>query len=446
MKKTAVMHRTMTQALPEAVAGEGVYVLDRQGRKYLDACGGAAVACLGYSNERVQRAIREQTRQLSYVHSSFFTTEAMEELADDLIAHAPGLDHFSNIYFVSGGSEAVEAALKLARQYVVEIGQPERQIIISRRQSYHGNTLGALSVSGNVARRAIYEPILQPGHHIAPCNPYRNRQADESLAVYGQRVANELETAIQTLGSQRVLAFIAETVGGATPGATPPVPGYFRRVREICDQYGVLLILDEVMCGMGRTGTLHACEQESVLGDLQTVAKGIAGGYQPLGAVFVNRRIAEAIQNGQGSFQHGHTYIGHAIACAAGLATQQEIRERGLLDNVKSQGLALQDRLRDRLGDHPCVGDIRGRGLFIGLELVDNKETQTPFAPELQLHKRIKTGAMARGLMCYPAGGTMDGIRGDHVLLAPPFIVETTHLEQIVDILAAVIDEETRAR
>jgi adenosylmethionine-8-amino-7-oxononanoate aminotransferase len=440
------MHRSMLAHYPQAVSGEGVYVYDSEGKAYLDACGGAAVCCLGYSNARIRSALTEQITKLSYIHSGFFSTEPMEQLAADLIQYAPGSEHFKNIYFVSGGSEAVESALKIARQYYLEIGQEKRRLIISRRQSYHGNTLGALAVGGNMWRREPFAPLLMEAHHISPCFAYRDKGIDESAEAYGLRVANELETRIQELGEDNVMAFIAETVVGATAGAVPAVPGYFKRVREICDAHGVLLILDEIMCGMGRTGTLHACEQEDIVADLQTVAKGLAAGYQPLGAVFISDKIASAIESGRGYFQHGHTYNGHVLACSAGLATQQEIREKNLLDNVKKQGQTLLAMLHETFNNHPFVGDIRGRGLFVAIELVADKETKEPFDAKLALNQKIKAAAMQKGLMCYPMGGTVDGKKGDHILLAPPFIIESSHLEQIVDTLFLVIAAETANR
>jgi len=427
---------------PVATRGDGVHIVDEDGNRYLDACGGAAVSCLGHSNTAVREAVAEQLERLAYAHTGFFTTETLENLATDLVEHGP--DGFSHLYFVSGGSEAVESALKLARQYFIEIGQSSRQVVISRRQSFHGNTLGALSAGGNFWRREPFDPLLITGHHISPCYEYRHRWDGESSEEYGLRAANELESAIRLIGPNKVMAFIAEPVVGATAGALEAVPGYFNRIREICDQYGVLLILDEVMCGMGRTGTLHACEQEGIQGDLQTVAKGLSAGYVPMGAVFVSRQIAEVIENGSGAFQHGHTFIGHALAAAAALATQREIRTRNLLENVRKQGAYLKELLHERLDDSPHVGDIRGRGLFVGIELVADRESKTPFAPELSLHKSIKQASMEEGLMCYPLGGTVDGKIGDHILLAPPFILEAGHVEQIVDILGRVIETETR--
>jgi adenosylmethionine-8-amino-7-oxononanoate aminotransferase len=334
----------------------------------------------------------------------------------------------------------VEAALKLARQYFVESGQPQRRHFIARRQSYHGNTLGALAVGGNAWRRKQFAPLLIDVTHVAPCYEYRDRLADESAEAYGQRLVAELAEAIDRLGGENVIAFVAETVGGATQGATTPVPGYLRGVRELCSRHGMLLILDEVMCGMGRCGTLHACEAEGVVPDLLVVAKGLGGGYQPIGAVLAQARVVEAIAHGSGAFQHGHTYIGHALACAAALAVQRVIRRDGLLQRVQHQGAALRERLVAAFGAHPQVGDIRGRGLFQAIELVADRAAKTPFDPGLKLHARIKAQAMAQGLMVYPMGGTLDGQRGDHVLLAPPFIVDDVQLDLIVQRLARAVD------
>jgi len=433
-----VLHRSLTHSYPTAVAGDGPYLIDRDGRRYLDASGGAAVSCLGHSDQEVIEAVRRQIGTLAYAHTSFFTTEVMEELADFLIARAPA--GLASVYFVSGGSEAVETALKLARQYFVEIGQPARKQVIARRQSYHGNTLGALAAGGNEWRRQQFQPLLIDVSHVSPCYAYREQRADESSEHFTTRLAQELEAEILRLGADQVMAFIAEPVVGATLGAVAAVPGYFRKIREVCDKYGVLLILDEVMCGMGRTGTLFAAEQEGITADLITIAKGLGAGYQPIGATLLSGRIRDAIAQGSGFFQHGHTYIGHATACAAALAVQQAVEQRGLLSRVDYLGDSLQAKLVARLGQHANVGDIRGRGLFRGIELVAERESKTPFAPELKLHARFKKRAMELGLMCYPMGGTLDGRRGDHILLAPPFILEDHHVDEIVDKLADTLD------
>jgi len=433
-----VLHRQLATTPPRAVSASGMYIVDEQGRRFLDAFGGAAVSCLGHGHPDVLAAMHAQIDRLVYAHTSFFTSEVSESLADHLVEHAPaGLDH---VYFVSGGSEAVEAALKLARQYFVEIGQPQRTHFVARRQSYHGNTLGALAVGGNEWRRRQFAPLLIDVKHVAPCYEYRDRLPNETEADYTARLLAEIDAAFQQIGPDRVIAFCAETVVGATAGALPPTRGYLQGVRALCDRYGILYIADEVMCGMGRTGSLHAVEQEGVVPDLMTLAKGLGGGYQPIGAVLASARLVDPIRAGSGLFQHGHTYIGHPTAAAAALAVQQVIQRDGLLDAVRERGAQLMRALGERLGAHPHVGDIRGRGLFVGVELVASRATKQPFDPKLRLNARIKAQAMSAGLLVYPMGGTIDGQRGDHVLLAPPFIVSASQVDQIVDLLAFAID------
>jgi adenosylmethionine-8-amino-7-oxononanoate aminotransferase len=433
-----ILHRVANATMPVAVAGRGVELFDRDGKSYIDASGGAAVSCLGHGHPDIVAALHEQLDKLAYAHTSFFTTDVTEKLADRLIADAPaGLDH---VYLVSGGSEAVEAALKMARQYFVEMGQTQRRHVIARRQSYHGNTLGALATGGNEWRRAQFKPLLIETHHIDACFAYRLRRDGESDEIYAARAAQALEDKIVELGADQVIAFVAETIVGATAGAVPPVGDYFKRIRAICDRYGVLLILDEVMCGMGRSGTLHACEQEGISPDLMTIAKGLGGGYQSIGAVLLSAKIFEAFAKGSGFFQHGHTYMGHPMAAAAGLAVQQVIARDGLLENVRIMGENLQRRLEERFANHPYVGDIRGRGLFRAIEVVRDRSSKAPFDPSTKLHASIKREAMARGLMVYPMGGTMDGVSGDHVLLAPPFIVNQGHIDAIVERLGDSLD------
>jgi adenosylmethionine-8-amino-7-oxononanoate aminotransferase len=433
-----VFGRDTRTTFPVAVRGEGLFLYDAGGKRYLDASGGAAVSCLGHGHPAVREAIKRQVDRLGYAHTGYFTNEPQEQLADELIAHAPrGL---TRAFFVTGGSEATEAALKLARQYHVECGRPERQHFISRKFSYHGNTLGALSVSGHHARRETYLPLLGNVSHISACFAYRGRQEGETDETYGARVASELEAAILRADPATVAAFIAEPVVGATIGAVAAVPGYFRRIREICDRYDVLLILDEVMCGMGRTGTLHACEQEGIAPDLLLLAKGLGAGYQPIGAMMVSEKIYQAIASGTGSFNHGHTYMGHAVGCAAALAVQEVIKNEDLLNNVQRQGRALENLLVERFGSHPRVGDIRGRGLLRAIEIVEDRRSKKPFASTLKLHARIKQRAMAEGLICYPGGGTADGESGDHVLIAPPFNVTPPQIEEIVAKLASALD------
>ena len=423
--------------LPTVSRSEGVYLYDQNGKAYFDGSGGAAVSCLGHADPDVTAAIKAQLDSVAFAHTSFFTSEPAEQLADKLIAHAPS--RMERVYLVSGGSEAMEAALKLARQYYVEIGQPQRRHVIARKQSYHGNTLGALATGGNEWRRAPFAPLMVETSHISPCFEYRGKEAGESSFDYGQRVANELETEIKRLGEDTVFAFVAEPVVGATAGAVPAVEGYFKRIREICDRYGVLLILDEVMCGMGRTGTLFACEQDDVLSDIIAVAKGLGAGYQPVGAMMCSAKIYDAIAQGSGFFQHGHTYIGHPTASAAALAVLTKLTDGGLTERCARMGARLQAALHEAFDAHPHVGDIRGRGLFRGLELVQDRASKTPFSPDRAINKELKKQAFEAGLICYPMGGTIDGKQGDHILLAPPFILDDSHIDEIVSKLQTAI-------
>jgi len=424
-----IIHRNLHRPPPLAVRAAGLTVTDSAGREYLDASGGAAVSSLGHAHPDVLAAMHAQIERNAYAHTAFFTCEAAEQLAARLAADAPGdLDH---VYLVSGGSEAMETALKLARQYWLEAGQPQRRTFIARRQSYHGNTLGALAVGGNEWRRAPFAPLLIDVPRVSPCFEYRERADGQSPEDYTAALLRELEAAILAAGPENVIGFVAETVVGATAGAVPPTPGYFRGVRKLCDRYGLLLILDEVMCGMGRSGTLYAFEQEGVLPDLVVLGKGLGAGYQPIGAVLARAHIVQRLRDGSGAFQHGHTYMGHPVAAAAALAVQNVIRRDNLLGAVTVRGAALRRMLREAFGEHPHVGDIRGRGLLIGLELVKDRDSKTPFDPALRLHAAIKEAAMARGLMVYPMGGTIDGRRGDHVLLAPPFIASEAELAEI---------------
>lgn len=432
-----VFPRNSNSLPPKGVNGASVYLTDERGKQYLDGSGGAAVSCLGHGDRDVIEAVKSQLDSMAYAHNSFLTSEPAERLAELLVDHAPeGLDR---VYFVSSGSEAIEASLKLARQYFLEIDQPKRHKIIARRQSYHGNTLGALAVGGNEWRRAQFAPLLVDVSHIAPCYAYRELADGESEEEFGLRVANELETEILRLGPDEVMCFVAEPVVGATLGAVPAVEGYFRRIREICDTYGVLLILDEVMCGMGRTGSLFACQQEAISPDICTIAKGLGAGYQPIGAMMCSNAIYSAIENGSGFFQHGHTYLSHPSACAAGVAVLSKLTG-GLVETVPQKGEYLRNSLAERFGQHRHVGDIRGRGLFRGIEFVQDRETKACLDPALKFNAVLKKAAFDEGLICYPMGGTIDGRHGDHVLLAPPFISQQNHLDELVDKLAAAFD------
>ena len=428
-----------TKTLPPVAArGEGCYLYDESGKQYLDASGGAAVSCLGHGDQTVINAVKAQLDKLAYAHTGFFTSEPAETLADLLIEHAPG--DLDRVYLVSGGSEAMEAALKLARQYFVEKGETGRGRLIARKQSYHGNTMGALSAGGNEWRRAQFGPLLIDMSHIDPCYAYRLKRDDESLEDYGLRAANLLEEELLRVGPENVMAFAAEPVVGATAGALTPAPGYFKRIREICDQYGILLILDEVMCGMGRTGSLFACEQDGVAPDILCIAKGLGAGYQPIGAMLCTRQIYETIEHGSGFFQHGHTYLGHPTAAAAGVAVVSSMLKRDLVGRAKSQGESLMRALNETFGQHANIGDIRGRGLFQGIELVADRDSKTPFDPSRKIAARIKAAAFEEGLICYPMSGTIDGKNGDHVLLAPPFIIEDGQIGELVDKLGRAIE------
>ncbi|MBE9605380.1 aspartate aminotransferase family protein [Acetobacteraceae bacterium H6797] len=435
-----IIHRMLRKDPPLAVGGQGIWLRDARGREIIDGSGGAAVACLGHGHPVVIEAIKAQVDKLCYAHTSLFSCEPAEELAEELVGHKPG--GLSHAYFVSSGSEAMEAALKLARQYFLEIGQPERTKVIARRQSYHGNTLGALALGGNAARREPYAPLLADAFsHVSPCYPYRDQRDGESDADYVERLAEELEDEFMRLGRDKVMAFCAETVVGATLGCATALPGYFKAMREVCDRYGALLILDEVMSGMGRTGTLHAWEQEGVSPDIQAIAKGLGGGYQPIGGILAGEKVVKALRDGSGTFKHGHTYQAHPVACAAALAVQQVIERDGLLANVRARGEQMEALLHERFGNHRHVGDIRGRGLFWAIELVQDRAGKTVFDPALAVNERVKYAALERGLACYPMGGTIDGKRGDHVILSPPYISSEDEAVMMVDRLAGAVED-----
>ncbi|HWJ93821.1 MAG TPA: aspartate aminotransferase family protein, partial [Telluria sp.] len=425
-----IIHRSLRETPPVAASANGIFIRDTEGNTYIDASGGAAVSSLGHGHPDIIAAMHRQIDQCAYAHTSFFTTEVAEQLADKLVSKAP--KGIGAVYLVCGGSEAMETALKLARQYFVERGEEQRSVFIARRQSYHGNTLGALAVGGNEWRRKPFAPLLMDVPRVSPCYEYRGRADDQTVDEYTAALLDELETAIVHTGPEKVIAFCAEPVVGATGGAIPPTPGYFRGVRRICDKYGILFIADEVMCGMGRTGTMFAIEQDEVAPDIIAVAKGLGAGYQPIGAVLAQEKIVECLRQGSGAFLHGHTYIGHPVAAAAALAVQQVIERDNLLAQVARRGASLRRMLGEQFGSHHHVGDIRGRGLFMAIELVRDRATKAPFPPSRKLHAAIKREAMARGLMVYPMGGTIDGQNGDHVLIAPPFIATTGDLAEIV--------------
>jgi adenosylmethionine-8-amino-7-oxononanoate aminotransferase len=439
-----VVHRSLNSDPPIAVHGKGLNIYLQDGTTILDGSGGAAVSCLGHSHPFVVEALQKQASTHAYAATTFFSSEPAEALADILLDGEPG--GLTHAYFVSSGSEGNEAALKLARQYFVEIGQPQRTRFIARRQGYHGNTLGALSAGGNMMRRAVYEPLLSPAFSlVSPCFAYRFRESHETDEQYVQRLADELEAEFQRLGPQNIIAFCAETVVGATSGCVTALPGYFPAMRRVCDRHGALLILDEVMCGMGRTGTMHAWQQEDVTPDIQVVAKGLGGGYQPIGAILISKRVIDALRHGSGSFMHGHTYQAHPVACAAALAVQQVIRDEDLLSNVVAMGEHLEAALQDRFGNHRHVGDMRGRGLFRALEFVAERDSKTSFSPAFKLNERIKEAALSRGLAVYPMGGTIDGRHGDHVIISPAYIATPSDIDTIVERLGDAVDDALKA-
>ena len=440
---TRILHRSGAVP-PIAIRGEGIYLHTADGQAIIDASGGAAVACLGHGNRRIAEAIGKQAASMAYAHTGTFSNQPAEDLADIVLAQEPG--GLTRAWFCSSGSEGNEAAIKLARQYFLEIGQPQRIRTIARRQSYHGTTLGALAAGGNAMRREKFEPILSQTHSlVSPCFPYRFKHDSESDAQYLDRLTEELEAEFQRLGPDTVMAFLAEPVVGATTGCVTALPGYFQRVRQICDRHGALLILDEVMCGMGRTGTMHAWEQENVTPDIQVIAKGLGGGYQPIGGILIHDRIVRALDAGSGGFLHGQTYQAHPVACAAALEVQRIIREDNLLANVQAMGQRLEAALTDRFGNHRHVGDIRGRGLFWAIEFVNDRSTKQVFDPALKLNERVKREALKRGLSGYPMGGTIDGKQGDHFILAPPYIVTAADIDTIVNRLGDAVDAATAA-
>ncbi|KAJ4013785.1 hypothetical protein NW766_006024 [Fusarium irregulare] len=366
--RVSTLHAKINSPPPRIVKSQGLWLETHEGHKILDASSGAAVVSIGHNDSRVKKAIAAQLDQVAYCYNPFFTTEAAEKISRFLTDSTDG--HMSKVFVVSSGTEAVEAALKIARQYFTELPTPEpnRTKFISRKQSYHGNTLGSLAVGGHKARRGVYEPVLATNvSHISPCYPYREMKEGETETQYVGRLAKELDDEFQRLGPDTVCAFIAETVSGTSLGCAPPVPGYFKAMKEVCDRHGALLIMDEVMSGMGRTGTLHAWEQEGVVPDLQTVAKGLGAGYMPVGALLVGKKVADTLTQGSGAFSHSQTYQGHPVACAAAFAVQTAMKEDNMLQNVQEMGKVLGEKLKERLAGHKNVGDIRGRGLYWGV-------------------------------------------------------------------------------
>ena len=437
---SSILHRTLELTPPIAVGGEGNYLIDDAGKRYLDACGGAAVSSLGHDNAKVREALKAELDNIAFAHSGFFTNQPAEELAQFLIDRAPKETGLGRIMYLGSGSEAMEAALKLARQYHLERGEPKRSNIIARAPSYHGNTLGALATGGHAGRREPFQPLLMNVSHIDAAYEYRMRREGEAGADFALRMANLLEEEIQRLGTETVMAFVAEPVVGASLGTQPAPMGYFKRIREICDTYGILFIADEVMCGMGRTGSLFALEQEGIAADITTLAKGLGAGYQPIAAVMAAENVIRIIKDGSGTLWNGHTYMSHAIATAGALAVQQVIEEENLLSNVRRRGEQLREGLQTRLGQNPHVGNIRGRGLFWTAELVQDRATKQPFDTTLGLAPKIQKIALDLGLMCYPSQGCADGTQGDHVLLAPAYTSTREEIETICDLITQAIE------
>jgi len=438
--KGPLMHRSLVQEPYMVESASGIELKLSTGQTIIDACGGAAVALIGHGNEEVIQAITDQARKVSYVHTQSYTTAPAEELAEVLLQGNPyGLE---KAFFVGSGSEAVESALKLARQYHYEKGDLDRLHIVSRRQCYHGNTMATMSISTNLARRAPYHGFLYPNvSHVSPAFAYHYKDDFESEEEFTARLLMELEEEFLRVGPNKVAAFIAETVVGATSGCVAAPAGYFKGVRELCDKYGVIMILDEIMCGVGRTGTFFAFEQEGVVPDIMTIAKGLGGGYAAIAGVLINRRVVDALRQGSAAFNHGHTYQAHPISCAAALAVQRIIKRDNLVDRCAKMGVVLERMLREELGECMSVGDIRGRGL------VKDRAFKTPFDPAAKFGLMVQQLAFEKGVALYPGGATIDGVKGDHILLAPPFTVTEDQLRTICQTLReAVIEAEGKVR
>ncbi|KAF5003125.1 hypothetical protein FDECE_10316 [Fusarium decemcellulare] len=438
----STLHAKINSPPPRIVKSQGCWLETEHGHRILDASSGAAVVSIGHNESRIKEAIADQLDRVAYCYSPFFTTEAAEKISHFLTESTNGA--MSKVFVVSSGTEAIEAALKIARQYFTELPtpQPARTKFIARKQSYHGNTLGSLAAGGHKARRGVYEPILSTSFsHVSPCYPYREMKPDETEQHYVSRLAKELDDEFHRLGPDTVCAFIAETVSGSSLGCMPPVPSYFKAMKEVCDRYGALLILDEVMSGIGRTGTYHAWEQEGVVPDLQTVAKGLGAGYMPVGALMVNHKVADTLAQGSGSFSHSQTYQGHPVACAAAYAVQSVVKEDSLIQNVQEMGDYLGKSLKERLRGHKHVGDVRGRGLYWGIEFVRDKESKEPFPLKEQIAGKLhKTGLGPEyGISLIPSTGNVDGVRGDMVIASPPFTITKEEVDILVDRVEGVV-------
>jgi len=433
-----VRNQRAGEVLPRIRHGAGAYLIDETGKRYLDGSGGPVLSCIGHGNREVIDAIKEQLDRFEFAFCGHFTTDAIDALAETIVAEAGPPYH--RVSFVSGGSEAIETCMRIALEYHVARGESGRAQFISRRQSWHGYTFGALSVSGHFMRRRHYAQALIPATFLSPANVYRPPSgiAPDDLPQF---CADEFERAILTLGPERVAAFIFEPVTGTAGGAVPAPPGYARAMRRVCDRYGVLMISDEVMCGVGRCGTWRALEQDGVASDLMAIAKGMGGGYMPIGAAVYTEAIYQTIVTAHGTVGTAHTYAGHPVACAAALAVQRVMKREGLVEKVRRDGTYLRTCLEQALAGHDHVGDIRGRGLLLAAELVMDKSTKQPFPRALQLHAKVREQSFANGLICFPSGGTVDGINGDHILLAPPYTATREELDAMVSILASSVDQ-----
>jgi adenosylmethionine-8-amino-7-oxononanoate aminotransferase len=437
---SALFPRNFRKSYPIAVRGQGCWIIDQSGRRFFDASGQAAVVNIGHGVPEIGRAMADQSSQLAFAHTSQFHSAPAERLAQRLLALAPPNFHSGGrVYFTSGGSEATETAIKLARQFHVENDQSARYRVVSRRQSYHGSTLGAMTVSGNVARRAPYQPLLAEWGHIAPCFCY-HCPFDKKFPQCGIVCADDLNHFLDKNDASSVAAFIFEPVVGATLGAAVPPDGYAQRIAEICHNRGILLIADEIMSGMGRTGQPFAIQHWDVQPEIIVVGKGIASGYAPLGAVLVAPRVVEAFERGSGAFQHGFTYQAHPVATAAGNAVLDYIESRNLFDRVRPSAEILRTEL-SALQSHPHVGEIRGLGLLLGIEFVKDKPTRAPFPREENIAERIRRAALDENFLIYPTQGCVDGTNGDHILLAPPFIISQQESRLIASTMHAALDK-----
>lgn len=433
-RNPALLHRSLHHQPDNVIHASGIHLTLSSNRTIIDACGGAAVACIGHNNEEVLAAATQQMRNVSYVHTGAYTTTAAESLASIILDGNPhGLE---KAFFVGSGSEAMDAAMKLARQYFFETARPERRNFVARKQGYHGTTIGAMSLSSNLPRKVPYEPLLLTNvSHVSPAYAYQYQRPHESEEQYVHRLAAELDAEFQRLGPSTVIAFVAEPIVGATSGCVPAPTGYFQSVRQICDRYGILLILDEVMCGMGRSGSYFAFEQEGVVPDIVTIGKGLGGGYAPIAGVLVSGKVVRGLRQGTGMFNHGQTYQAHPLSCASALAVQRIIQRDGLVQRCARMGVLLESALRGALQRRKYVGDIRGRGLFWAVEFVRERGCRGTFEPGVEFGFRVQRRAFELGVAVYPGAATVDGVRGDHVLVAPPYTVSEKEVREIVRVV-----------